>query len=127
MRLCAVYVYAGESVAVLKRTEAVGDPNCELQAKENMLFSSTAISNGTTLAVVTATGMATEIGKIQSQIKVCVTQRHRLTQSRDLTAFFSHIRTGLPPMQGWTVVGLDVCVCVCVCVCVRVCVCAGGS
>jgi len=59
----------GESVAVMKCTEAVGDANCELQAKENMLFSGTAISNGIAVGVITAIGMDTEIGKIQSQIK----------------------------------------------------------
>lgn len=38
------------------------------QAKECMLFAGTAVANGSGLGVVTATGMATEIGKIQSQI-----------------------------------------------------------
>jgi hypothetical protein len=62
----------GESVAVLKGTEPLpaSEEAAELQAKENMLFSGTAISNGTAMAVVTATGMGTEMGKIQSQIKV---------------------------------------------------------
>mmetsp|Transcript_20295 Transcript_20295/g.44334 ORF Transcript_20295/g.44334 Transcript_20295/m.44334 type:complete len:1049 (-) Transcript_20295:1149-4295(-) len=59
----------GESVAVSKSTDPVGDANCELQAKENMLFSGTAIANGTVVGIVTATGMGTEIGKIQSQIQ----------------------------------------------------------
>lgn len=59
----------GESVAVLKCIEPVGDVDSELQIKENMLFSSTAIANGTVIGVVTGTGMGTEIGKIQSQIK----------------------------------------------------------
>ncbi|GFR44662.1 hypothetical protein Agub_g5952 [Astrephomene gubernaculifera] len=58
----------GESVAVNKGTERVADPNCELQAKECMVFAGTAIANGTCTAVVTAIGMSTEIGKIQAQI-----------------------------------------------------------
>jgi Ca2+-transporting ATPase len=61
--------FAGESVAVLKTADAISDRSCELQAKENMLFSGTAIANGIVVGVVTATGMNTEIGKIQSQIK----------------------------------------------------------
>ncbi|EFJ40103.1 hypothetical protein VOLCADRAFT_84661 [Volvox carteri f. nagariensis] len=58
----------GESVAVNKSTDPVADPNCELQAKECMVFAGTAIANGSCTAVVTSIGMATEIGKIQAQI-----------------------------------------------------------
>ncbi|KAG2495960.1 hypothetical protein HYH03_005890 [Edaphochlamys debaryana] len=58
----------GESVAVNKGTEPIKDPNCELQAKECMVFAGTAIANGSCTAVVTSIGMATEIGKIQAQI-----------------------------------------------------------
>ena len=47
----------------------VVDEHCELQSKENMLFSATAIANGSGVAVVNSIGMATEIGKIQSQIQ----------------------------------------------------------
>ncbi len=60
----------GESVAVQKVSSVVSDVNCEIQAKENMLFSGTAIANGTVVGIVVATGMLTEIGKIQSQIQV---------------------------------------------------------
>lgn len=59
----------GESVAVQKSSASVHDVDCELQSKENMLFSGTSIANGTVLGIVTATGMKTEIGKIQSQIQ----------------------------------------------------------
>lgn len=59
----------GESVAVSKSSNEVDNPNCELQAKECMLFAGTAIASGHCLAVVTATGMSTEIGKIQTQIQ----------------------------------------------------------
>lgn len=59
----------GESVAVQKTAGSVHDIDCELQSKENMLFSGTSIANGTVIGVVTATGMKTEIGKIQSQIQ----------------------------------------------------------
>lgn len=36
-----------------------------------MLFSGSAVASGVGAGVVTATGMATEIGKIQSDIQVC--------------------------------------------------------
>mmetsp|Transcript_25245 Transcript_25245/g.68622 ORF Transcript_25245/g.68622 Transcript_25245/m.68622 type:complete len:1048 (+) Transcript_25245:127-3270(+) len=59
----------GESVSVLKGTEPVPKAECELQAKENMLFAGTAISNGICVGCVASIGMDTEIGKIQSQIQ----------------------------------------------------------
>ena len=58
----------GESEAVLKdpatleRAAALGD-------RVNMVFKGTAVAQGTGLAVVTATGMATEIGAIASLLK----------------------------------------------------------
>lgn len=50
------------------QVEAVAEQNLELQRQENMVFSGTAIANGTCLAVVTSTGMSTQIGRIQSSI-----------------------------------------------------------
>lgn len=47
----------GESVAVMKSEDLVPKRDCELQAKENMLFASTAIANGSCTAIVTSTGM----------------------------------------------------------------------
>lgn len=46
-------------------------PPTHPQAKECMLFSGSAVASGVGAGVVTATGMATEIGKIQSDIQVC--------------------------------------------------------
>ncbi|WIA22962.1 hypothetical protein OEZ86_009888 [Tetradesmus obliquus] len=59
----------GEPQAVLKGTDAVADANCELQSKECMLFAGTAVASGSGIGIVTSIGMATEIGKIQSQIQ----------------------------------------------------------
>jgi Ca2+-transporting ATPase len=59
----------GEPVAVLKSTDSTSEQDVELQGKECMLFSSTGIANGSCFAIVTSTGMQTEIGKIQSQIQ----------------------------------------------------------
>jgi magnesium-transporting ATPase (P-type) len=39
------------------------------QAKDNMLFASTAVANGAGVGIVNSIGMATEIGKIQAQIQ----------------------------------------------------------
>lgn len=59
----------GESVAVLKQTDPIDKDECELQAKESMLFAGTAISNGSCTGIVHGIGMNTEIGKIQTQIQ----------------------------------------------------------
>jgi Ca2+-transporting ATPase len=52
-------VLTGEAMDVSKYTEALpeSDKNCVLQAKNNILFSSTTVSNGQALAVVVETGM----------------------------------------------------------------------
>ena len=57
----------GESVAGLKDEEPVSK-NVDITGKTNMLFSSTAVCNGKCTALVTSTGMSTEIGKIQAAV-----------------------------------------------------------
>ncbi|KAK9743199.1 hypothetical protein RND81_03G223900 [Saponaria officinalis] len=58
----------GESMPVLKSTAPILLDDCELQAKENMLFAGTTIVNGSCVCIVVDIGMRTEIGKIQTQI-----------------------------------------------------------
>ncbi|XP_029123082.1 calcium-transporting ATPase, endoplasmic reticulum-type isoform X2 [Elaeis guineensis] len=58
----------GESMPVIKGTNPVFLDDCELQAKECMVFSGTTIVNGSCVCIVTGIGMNTEIGKIQTQI-----------------------------------------------------------
>lgn len=78
----------GESVAVQKCTHALqGAADMELQSKENMLFSGTAISNGTCIGIVTATGMSTEIGKIQSQIQEASNEDNETPLKKKLNHF----------------------------------------
>lgn len=52
----------GESVAVNKQSDPVKHKDCEIQAKDNMLFAGTAIANGSCVGIVNSTGMKTEIG-----------------------------------------------------------------
>ena len=59
----------GESMSVGKTTDAVDDPDCELQSKLCVVFGGTAVTQGQLRAVVIGTGMSTEIGKIQQQIQ----------------------------------------------------------
>jgi Ca2+-transporting ATPase len=58
----------GESLAVSKDPAVLRLANPVLGDQHNMLFSGTAVVNGRARAVVTATGMETEIGKIASLI-----------------------------------------------------------
>ncbi|KDD76403.1 E1-E2 ATPase, partial [Helicosporidium sp. ATCC 50920] len=60
----------GESVAVCKSAAAVCESaDCELQAKECVMFGGTGVASGSATAVVHATGMSTEMGLIQRQIR----------------------------------------------------------
>lgn len=54
----------GESVPSEKDADASVDPKAPLGDRSNMVFSGCSITYGTASAVVTATGMATEMGKI---------------------------------------------------------------
>ena len=58
----------GESQAVLKNPTTLAQ-SAALGDKLNMVYKGTAVTQGTGLAVVTATGMATEIGAIASLLK----------------------------------------------------------
>lgn len=77
----------GEPVAVNKGLEPIADADCELQGKENMLFASTAIAHGHCFAVVTAIGMDTEIGKIQSSITAASLEEEETPLKRKLNDF----------------------------------------
>lgn len=54
----------GEAVPVEKKTGTIRDENVSLGDRFNMLFSGTTVTRGHALALVTATGMQTEMGKI---------------------------------------------------------------
>lgn len=58
----------GESVPVNKNNGYIEDENIALGDKKNCLFSSTYVTNGKAKAIVTSTGMNTEIGKIAGML-----------------------------------------------------------
>lgn len=60
-------VLTGESVPVEKRTDVL-DADAVLAERNNMLFKGTAVTRGEAEAVVTATGMATELGHITEMV-----------------------------------------------------------
>jgi len=59
----------GESEPVEKRSESLKDQGLPIQAQINMLFMGTYIHTGRGKALVTGTGLNTEIGKISDQLK----------------------------------------------------------
>ena len=61
-------ILTGESEAVMKEADLVVDQDAEIQSRLNMCFSGTTVSYGAAVAVVSATGGATEIGKIGAQV-----------------------------------------------------------
>ncbi|WP_457558879.1 cation-translocating P-type ATPase [Candidatus Harpocratesius sp.] len=58
----------GESVPVSKKVDVIEDPECPLAERKNMVFSSTLLTFGRAKAIVTETGMKTEVGKIATMI-----------------------------------------------------------
>ncbi|KAL0993640.1 hypothetical protein UPYG_G00110970 [Umbra pygmaea] len=61
-------ILTGESVSVIKHTDAVPDLRAVNQDKKNMLFSGTNIASGKAIGIAVATGVSTEIGKIRDQM-----------------------------------------------------------
>jgi P-type Ca2+ transporter type 2C len=62
-------VLTGESMAIDKSTKALGSEPAELGDRINMTYKGTKVTNGRGLALVIATGMDTEIGKIANMLK----------------------------------------------------------
>lgn len=60
----------GESNTIEKNTEPIREENLMPGDQHNMVFKGTIVSNGTAKAIVIATGMETEIGKIAGMMEV---------------------------------------------------------
>ncbi|MBK6657393.1 MAG: HAD-IC family P-type ATPase [Proteobacteria bacterium] len=58
----------GESAAVGKRADALLDTDCALAERINMAFAGTLVTRGRAVALVTAIGMATEVGRIAAAL-----------------------------------------------------------
>lgn len=72
-------VLTGESLPVLKDKEVVA-ASALIPERRNMLFASTAIATGSARAVVTATGMNTEIGHIAGMLETTETAQTPLQE-----------------------------------------------
>lgn len=61
-------ILTGESVSVIKHTDAVPDPRAVNQDKKNILFSGTNVAAGKARGLVIGTGLNTAIGKIRTEM-----------------------------------------------------------
>ncbi|KAI8375079.1 hypothetical protein EDC96DRAFT_562626 [Choanephora cucurbitarum] len=78
----------GESMPVIKQLAVLANPDEPLGDRVNMLYSSTVISKGRGKAIVTATGMHTEIGRVASKLNESNdSDRTRLQKSLDKMYF----------------------------------------
>jgi len=75
----------GESVPVVKRAAAVFPSNGALAERANMVYAGTVVTEGSALAVVTATGRATELGKIRALVAETDTAAAPLERQLDAT------------------------------------------
>jgi len=73
----------GESVSVIKHTEAIPDVRALNQDKKNILFSGTNIAAGKCRGVVIGTGLQTEIGKIRTEMVETEEEKTPLTKQID--------------------------------------------
>ncbi|CAL8310258.1 unnamed protein product [Arctogadus glacialis] len=78
-------ILTGESVSVIKHTDAVPDMRAVNQDKKNMLFSGTNIASGKAIGIAVATGVTTEIGKIRDQM--AATEQEKTPLQRKLDEF----------------------------------------
>ena len=61
-------ILTGESVSVIKHTDAVPDPRAVNQDKKNLVFSGTNVAAGKARGIVLGTGVNTAIGRISTDI-----------------------------------------------------------
>jgi len=62
------FIFTGESKPGRKKLGPIGDENIGLVDKDNMIFGGTTVTRGEGLAVVTAIGMDSELGKIANLV-----------------------------------------------------------
>jgi len=73
----------GESVSVIKETEAINDKRAVNQDKKNLLFSGTNVAQGKCIGLVVNVGQKTEIGKIRDEMAETTNEKTPLAQKLD--------------------------------------------
>ncbi|KAG8185033.1 hypothetical protein JTE90_017056 [Oedothorax gibbosus] len=76
-------ILTGESVSVIKHTDAIPDPRAVNQDKKNILFSGTNIAAGKARGIVIGTGLDTAIGKIRTEMSETEEVKTPLQQKLD--------------------------------------------
>jgi len=76
----------GESETVMKQTDPVPSES-RIQQKKNMVFAGTTVSNGAMVGLVVATGMRTEIGKIQEKVQEAAEDDEKTPLGQKIDAF----------------------------------------
>ncbi len=94
----------GESLPVSKHSAPVSDPDAALGDRRNMLYMGTMVTRGVARALVVATGMATEMGRIadliQSSEEVMTPLEHRLNQLGQVLVYVALAITGVVVAAG---------------------------
>ena len=80
---CQEAALTGESTTVGKSTPAMTDPDVPLGDRENMVFQNTSVTRGSGRVVITATGMATEMGRIAGMLSSVERTRSPLQKELD--------------------------------------------
>ncbi|XP_073269107.1 calcium-transporting ATPase, endoplasmic reticulum-type-like isoform X2 [Primulina huaijiensis] len=95
----------GEAMPVMKGTNPIFLDDCELQAKENMVFAGTTVVNGSCICIVVNIGMCTEIGKIQTQIHEASLEENETPLKKKLDEFGNRltIAIGLICLMVWII------------------------
>jgi Ca2+-transporting ATPase len=99
----------GESVPVEKEADLSLPANTPLAERRNLVFAGTTITRGRGSAVVTATGMSTELGRVAGLARQVKEPRTPLQQTmRELTRWMVWLALGfstLVPLLGWLLGG----------------------
>ncbi|KAK4476318.1 hypothetical protein RD792_015463 [Penstemon davidsonii] len=85
----------GEAMPVMKGTNPIFLDDCELQAKENMVFAGTTVVNGSCICIVVNIGMCTEIGNIQTQIHEASLEESETPLKKKLDDFGNRLTTAI--------------------------------
>ncbi|KAK8942649.1 Calcium-transporting ATPase, endoplasmic reticulum-type [Platanthera zijinensis] len=85
----------GESMPVIKSTSPVLIDDCELQAKDCMVFSGTTVVNGSCMCIVSSIGMNTEIGMIQTQIHEASMEERETPLKKKLDEFGERLTSAI--------------------------------